>query len=518
MRTARSSRIARWFPAAALVSAALAACGGQGSGSPESIREVIAVDPIPEDPFQLPEQPSFPDPLDPAQCDPTITVKSDGPALLVRDPAVLESFALERVLTQLLERIGDTSLTPLELLQRLFDTENDEASAVFADAVHCDSPANLAFKNSPSVDCPRVEGALAASSGLLTPGHADYFAPIALVNRFDLTTTIAESCGEYRIVYAKWSGRTDPNDRVFLIFEGALLNPWAGKPMACAPVAQLWKGLEDEADPAQRKARLEAFYFQGISAFSPVVDPAHFGLKASDDNTYGETRGQVRVSHHMQDPWEMREFRFTFAEAGGPPFVFVPVTVKNNPTPALFDADDPTPLGQSFRSSFLNENVQFLMSDELFRIRMRTENMFNLGSSAVLGEAQTNYTTLALASADDSFVNAIDAQLASSPNAPECPPDDPLTAESILRRASLQTCAGCHAPQQFLGPERKIGCGLVWPNTMGEVHIDEYGKLSPALTDALLPRRKAVMEIFLQACSWEDIINNLQPASLPDPF
>jgi hypothetical protein len=84
-----------------------------------------------------------------------------------------------------------------------------------------------------------------------------------------------------------------------------------------------------------------------------------------------------------------------------------------------------------------------------------------------------------------------------------------------VNRATTQTCAGCHAPQAFLGPERKIGCGLTFPKSLGEAHIDEQGGLSPALTEVFLPRRASVITTLLQMCDLDAIRANLQPVSLP---
>src|SRR5262249_36055502 len=131
----------------------------------------------------------------PVHCDPSASVKASGPALLVRHPAVLSHFPLEKVIQQLIDfSTGANPITKEELLQRLFDTENSAATAVFADGVHCDSPGNAAFKKAPAVDCPRAEGVLAKSTGFFVPGHPDYFAPVALVNRFDLTSENADTC------------------------------------------------------------------------------------------------------------------------------------------------------------------------------------------------------------------------------------------------------------------------------------------------------------------------------------
>ena len=454
----------------------------------------------------------FEGPPAPPPCDPTLSVKSESPALLVNDPAVLAHFSMERVLQQLLDRSGPTTLTPLTLLQRLFDTENTAAGGVFADVVHCDSPGNKAFKNGPPDGCPRAKGALAQRQGLLTPGDADYFAPVALVSRFDLMPQNLQTCGEYRLVYAKWSGRDDPANRLFIIFEGALPNLSPGNVFGCHAAALHWASLEKEADPTKIRAALEAFYFDGLPGLAPLVDPAHFGLMSSEGDPYGSSRGQVRLSQRMQEPWEMREYHFVSAVTGkvvGEPR-FEPVTVKNNPQPALFGE---VGVGKAswFQSTFLSSDVETLAAPTLTGIRMATQNEFNTGESALESAAAPDYLGV-LASAGAPFAASIEDRIAMLDPTNACDPADPLTAEALVGRATTQTCAGCHAPQAFLGPERKIGCGLVWPDSLSGAHIDEKGALSPALKEVFLPRRASVLTAYLQACDLPLIQQNLQPS------
>jgi hypothetical protein len=502
----------RWSPVAALAGVLFTGCGGSGpsgdgDGVPphgDSTNSGSVFTPNDQGPNPWPQ----------VGCDPTLSVKSDGPALIVRDPAVLSSFTLERVLTQLISLSGSQGPSPEELLQRLFDTENTAASGVFPYNTHCDSPGNGAFKNGAAIGCPRAEGELAKSAGLFVPDDPDYFAPIALVNRFDLAPFKGDTCGEYRLVFAKWSGRSDPNDRLFLIFEGALKIPFGGDVLGCHPVAETWAALEKETDPAKIAARLEAFYFTGLPGFSPLVHPAHFGLLSDDGDSYGHSRGQVRVSQRMEAPWEMREFHLLTAAPGdsGPSIFFAPVTVKNSPLPALFNPATQTQTALIFRSMFANTDGSNLAAPDLAHIRMQTHNSFNAGESAVGGLAGADYAAQVESGDSAKFMEEI-MHYVNSPKVPDCPPGEALTATDILNRATTQTCAGCHAPQNFLGPERKIGCGLTWPSALGEAHIDEHGSLSPALTDVFLPHRASVMTTFLQLCDMEAIYDNLQPGS-----
>ncbi|MFO0759828.1 MAG: hypothetical protein U0359_25305 [Byssovorax sp.] len=480
--------------------------GSGGTSDPGTTSSTGGGGEIPIDPY-----PNKPD------CDPSISVQASSSALIVTDPAVLAHFPLEKVLKQLLDLSAPSALTPLELLQRLFDTENTDAGGAFPDVTHCDTMGNKAFANGPPEGCPRAEGALAHSGGLLTPGDPDAFVPIALVNRFDLTPTNLQTCGEHRIVYAKQSGRTDPNDRVFLIFEGVLPSPSSGDLFACYPVAKQWASLEKETDPDVVGQKLEAIYFTGLPGMKPVIDPQNFGQLSSEDNPYGATRGQVRLSQRMQAPWEMRELHFKAAFGAQDMPHFEPATVKNNPMVSLFGAADAAPAAQ-FQSAFVLEDVLPLgVSSTVAGIRMTTHNMFNAGESGLEGPAGPAYLTEAHASGA-ALLTAIDKQLiALEPGLPACDPGDPLTSDAILARATTQTCAGCHAPSAFLGPARKIGCGLVWPDSLGGAHIDENGKLSPALTDVFLPRRASVLSTYLRACDIKAIQSNLQPSPQPIP-
>ena len=203
-----------------------------------------------------------------AACDETRSVSSDGSALLVRDPAALSSVTLERVLAQLIATAGGSS-APQELLKRLFDSINTRQMGVFADNFHCDD-VDRGFPNARVIDCPRAEGKLASSASLLKSDAPDSFVPVAIVNRFDLARRAFRTCGEYRVVFAKQSGRTDPMNRLMMIFEGVLPNPRAGI-AGCRPVTEFWAGLDALAEPADRAARLEEFLFDGLPGFAPLI-------------------------------------------------------------------------------------------------------------------------------------------------------------------------------------------------------------------------------------------------------
>lgn len=443
-----------------------------------------------------------------AECDPTRGVKADGSELIVRDPEVLVDFSLERVLLQLAER-ARVERSPEHLLQRLFDTENTTAEGAFSDVPHCDSAENAAFLNEKAVDCPRAEGRLARSNGMLTAGDTDFFAPVALVNRFDLAPSDRSTCGEYRIVYAKQSGLSDPQDRVFLIFEGALFNN-EGSLAACRSVAQLWAGLSS-LPIAEQKQQLSKLYFEGIGRFDPVLVPEHFGNSGSRCRYTGRC-GQVRVGQGMQAPFQFRQFRAALTSnlEKANELSFVPVTNSQSLRPALFGLA-PDAVDGAFLAE-LADSTEQLTSTNVAIFRSRLALAFEAGESAVSGAASPNFSQRLASSPVQESVKLSEwlaPQLLTANRA--CPADDPLTPDAIARRFAALTCAGCHAPDQVMPEGRKLGCGSTWPKSLGVSHIDERGTLSPALTDVFLPYRAQVLSTFLQACDIDAVLANLQP-------
>jgi hypothetical protein len=441
-----------------------------------------------------------------APCDIHRSVESGGPALLVRDAAVLERFSLERVLKQIVASSGAT-MAPGDLLQRLFDTENTSAAAAFADVTHCDDPMHPAFRTDQANSCARAEGRLATSTGLLVAGDPDSFDPVAIVNRFDLMPSDRSTCGEYRIVYAKRSGRTDTANRAFLIFESALINRDVSL-AGCRPVAEFWAALEG-VPTATLADRLETFFFQGIGKFLPAVNAAHYGINQTGCG-YAGVCGQIRLGQGMQGPFEFRQFHLAKPLGTAQPSISVlPMSDTLALRPELFDGATPGSI-DLFQSFFGPNTLAFLVSPEITRITLLSSAGLETGESAVDGQEQPNYEQRVTASAAGPNLTA-SIKVALDSTAPKgCPVSDPLTPASILRRTSGLSCAGCHAPEKVLPPDRAVGCGQVWPKSLGQVHIDEQGNLSPALTDVFLPHRADVFSTYLRACDAAAVRANLQ--------
>jgi hypothetical protein len=233
-------------------------------------------------------------------------------SLAVTDDAILASFSLKAVMDQLVTQAKVSGLTSLKLYQQWWST-----------AVTCPPPnpriAQFGYQ------CPRAEGQQATENPFATPATDASYVPIGLFNRFDLAPANGADCGEYRIIFARRSGFTNPTDRNLIIFEAVLPNPTPAQGLkGCTAVAQFWAGLTQVNDVHQRAAQLQNFYFKGLTGFEPVVHVNHYGANG---------KGQIRTNQFMQFNWMLREFKLT-RTAGT--IEILPATVKVNPFGPLF--------------------------------------------------------------------------------------------------------------------------------------------------------------------------------------
>lgn len=459
-------------------------------------------------------------------------------SLLVTDPQVLDRFALQPVLDQIIALASVSGPGSLELYQRWWDSQN-AAPGVFPDAIHCNSevtPAGAPAINGFPIQCPRNEGALATSNPFVS--GPDFMKPIAVVNRFDLAPTDGSHCGEYRIIYAKKSGETDILNRNLIIFEAVLPNPDPSCGVAaCRPVAEHWASLSADPDPVSRADAIEDFYFNGLPGFAPVIHPAHYGMNASGGGYGSTSRGQIRTNQFMPGPnqqiWQLREFQLARTCSGGPigtfpidpvpvdgPAVielgeeeppqdqelieasncrlaFKPVTVKNNPFGALFNFTSTEPRAAPFRDHFISD-VEPLSDNSVAGMGMATPDLFNAGQSNSQGQENEYRVHLNNGGAGNPFIQSIGLELGSLDRGD-------LLTDNIADRATTQSCAGCHQ----LSNDDRLG-GIVdpkWPRSAAPpvavgvsfVHVSESSAVSLALRHVFLPRRKQILASFLDA-------------------
>ncbi len=398
-------------------------------------------------------------------------------SLFVTDPTALGKFGFKRVMDAIIATGSTAPQTSLALYQQWWDTNNDDASGVSPANAHCDD--NGGTVDGFPIDCPRQEGLLARTNPFVA--GKDHYSPVAVVNRFDLAPKNGASCGQYRVVFAKDSGKTDFADRNFVIFEAVLPNPTPASGIAgCVPVAKFWDDLSADADATSRATKLSTFFFSGLPGFAPVVHASHYGIGG------GTNTGQIRANQFMpgRSPlgqgWQLREYRLSRpCTAAGCKVVASLATDKTNPFFRLFSGTDVR--SSNFQTAFLNQ-VPKLARNDINAITMSDLGAFNAGQSDE--QLSTNqYETVTSAA----FKARIQTKLTSIGST--------LTPSQLLARATTQSCAGCHQ----LEANRPIGGGLTWPGTNGFVQIDERSTMSPALATTFLPHRKKVLEAFVEA-------------------
>ncbi|WP_431305562.1 hypothetical protein [Sediminicoccus sp. BL-A-41-H5] len=348
------------------------------------------------------------------------------------------------------------------------------------------------------------EAALNPEDMLRTTGR-DGFRPVAVFNRFDLRDIRGGDCGEHRIVYAKGDGR-DPLDRMTLIFEARIPNG-TGQPEACRPIAEFWQRLAAPGTNEEAVARsLAAFFFRGDvddDGRSDLPDGGAVISARAFSAGIGQVRGNLFVTRGQpaRFPWELREWNIAVAQ-GRP--AFLAATVKENPHPALWRApssDDPSGMA-ALRTAFQAE-MATAITDRLLQpeaespgLRSLTRLLGTLGAgfpgrfntfASVSGNPQEDPLTIAA----PPLRAAIQARVAANAAAQACG----TTAEHVLSRAGAMTCAGCHQ----LSVRQNVASDARWPDVAGIfVHVDEEGRLSPALTDHFLPHRRQALRAYLE--------------------
>lgn len=414
-------------------------------------------------------------------------------------------FSLRRVLTQLADQAGEPG-GAVELFTQLWDTQNEHHTPNLG--FNCtDSSGNPSVVNGFEYGCRLDDGGQVVDAA----AKLDAYEAVSLVNRFDLAPEDGSNCGEYRIVFE--NGRTDPQ-RAFLIMEAVLPNPDPSCGIAaCRPVQQMWASLTTTADPAVRAQRLEAFYFDGLPGFAPVVHFRHFLNTGSGGYGTGDT-GQFRTNTFIDRPWMLKEFKLdrrcreiteieiqeAFPGARTAPSAssvcdldFVPVSVKDNPFPDFFDPASIHPLAGNF-VNHIDDQVACLAIDDVNGFGYcALDDVFNHNESGVEGvqdyRVQFGGGGGPLEVSIQNALNAI---------------GNPITVAQVVGRAEALSCKGCH--EHTSGVD--LGFKDVFPVSLGFVHNSEGVESGPdgdrfvisdGLTDVFLPFRKGVMEDYLSA-------------------
>ena len=390
------------------------------------------------------------------------------PSLVVTDPVVLAKFPFKRTMTQLLTSAGVTGESTKSLYQSWMATFGP---------TDCTNP--KIDPNHYGEVCPRPDEFKLASVDPTNVNDPTQFVPVGLFNRFDLAPKNGANCGEYRIVYTLRS--TAIPGRGFYIFEATLPNPSPAQGLAgCLPIAEFWQSLSSVTSSTTLASRLEKFYYLGtaIPNVTKVVDAHNYGLAL---NGAAHGTGQIRSNMFIDfREWHLREFKTSLACPAGSTACTLSidhVTVKTNPANELFDGTHAkAPL---FLQQFPAQ-VKSLISTDVSTIGMTIQNQFDEFES-VSQRFDVDYQQFT----DPQLTTAIQTQLTQLGST--------LQPVHVLRRATTQTCAGCHQ----VSNNADLGGGLTWPSSLIFVQIDEGSNLSDALQNHFLPHRKTVLDAFI---------------------
>jgi hypothetical protein len=397
-------------------------------------------------------------------------------SIFVSDVDTVSQIKFSEVMDKLVSQSGDALLTKQLLFHQWWDSAGQRPGLGLGP--HCDddsapSPAagvstftSLSTLNAFPYRCPRLELSEASSDPFTNEvdTNPNAYSAIAFSNRFDLVSP-PNDCGEYRIVFARNSGKSDGLNRNLIIFEARVPNPKPAEGLnGCRPILEFWHGLSDESiNAVERGKRLHDFYMNGLPASNvgPIVDVAHY--------TFGT--GQIRTNQFMLNDkdirlpvppvdWTLREFK-TFLNNGT--LTIIPDSVKTNPGNNLFAAGS-----VDIRIGALNQDIRAQMKallggagpergvDDVNSIGFGTSgqgvNSFESDEhQADIGDVLTAYAP------GDVENPVIQVNIAASLSLLH----SPLTSLNVVSRLRTQTCAGCH---QFSNNDHGLGGKAIWPD------------------------------------------------------
>ena len=402
----------------------------------------------------------------------------------ITDHAVLDGFTFERVMLTLAERSGVPGLTGKKLFQQWLDTQNPKPGLVVPDAPHCDDftvEGKAAFNGCPR-RCPTPEGKFAT----IDPFGPRQFIPLAIINRFAMAASDASHCGQYRLIFARDTGRPAPQaDVLHIIFEGVLPNPQPQMGLAaCRPVAEFWANLSANGSIADRRAKLEEFFFNGLPGFAPVVHPDSYGSVSG---------GGVRTFHYTPSANGRPQFYQFRLEKG----VMQPDVLQNMPMARFFDARNDSAIARRFRESFVNQ-IQTLAIADRNRYFMDVPHEFLIAESDPTdGEPQFLFVPSFLSGLATreglEFNSKIEAELKRI--------GSPLKPLEMIYRAQSLNCFGCHSTGVVniqLGPPP----AFAFLQHVNE-HFQEPGEagrryaISQTMREVFIPHRMEILRNFL---------------------
>jgi hypothetical protein len=427
-------------------------------------------------------------------------------SILVSDVETTSQVKFSEVMDQLVKQGGNSSLTKLALFHQWWDTAGQAPGLGLGP--HCDDESSphgdrvnfraISMRNGFPYRCPRLE-VLEASSDPFTDESADAgYSAIAFSNRFDLIGAdvpdpmrpwrmLTPDCGEYRIVFARNSGKSSDNvglNRNLIIFEARVPNPESEKGVkGCRPILDFWHGLSDKSISAPARGKLlRDFYLNGLPGYhvGPVVDIAHY--------TFGT--GQIRTNQFLDNnsnqhanpfDWTLREFK---AVVGSDDRLrIVPDAVKTSPGNDLFRSGSVDPRVASLTLNIRAQIGRLLgaagPANGVGDINSIGFSISGTGENAFEGD-EFDFDRVKMGDVSAAFLADVPNAVLSANITDALPAGSNLTPINIVNRIRTQTCAGCHhySGNPHAGPD-DLGGGAVWPNkadaapNMDFTHVSE---------------------------------------------
>ncbi|MER8702098.1 hypothetical protein [Mesorhizobium sp. M1273] len=461
-------------------------------------------------------------------------------SLLVTDVDTVSAITFSEVMDRLAKQSGDPLFGKEMLFHQWWDTQNQQPGLLRGP--HCDNVPPRDKLGHFAYDCPRLEGTQATEQKIFSdekvapPNNLAAYSAIAFSNRFDLLTPGRNlgngkiryrDCGEYRIIFARNSGKTIPPslspdgqlhegdifNRNLISFEFRIRNPNPRReksdvvvPEGCLPILKFWGSLSEPASATTRGERLKDFFLNGKMK---APDGRSFGRLPSEVvniRNISFDSGQIRTNQFINnvlvkpsipphdytpgtpgsiniDPnnWVLREFRTLTVNKI---VLIVPDTTKSNPDISLFkpgsvgtEADPRLPplitaIGVQTRS--LLGGGQFDRIDDInsiiFSLPKSSANAYDsVAGSPVpcVGPSKCNPNgvddVLAAFATNENAATDLQDYLAAI-GAPAA-----ITANNVVDRLRTQTCAGCHqfsdTKEGPVGFDDKdgLGGGAHWP-------------------------------------------------------
>lgn len=424
-------------------------------------------------------------------CNPTINVDR---SLAVTEVEALTAFTMREMLETLISQGPDPDQDPVAMFAAMSASlggcaEGEAKKTVGGFQMRCLN-GTLGRPGTPQDIDPF--GEVAAQNG--------YF-PVGVFNRFDLAPENGETCGEYRIVFARQSGIQNGSItfvRRLINFEAVLPNPHPERGIeGCRPVAEFWAGLSEIDDVSARGQAVHDFFLVGLPEFGPVVHINNYGLSQERGS------GQIRSNSFLNHQWSQSEFRTDICE-GSCPLSLALTTTKDVPAPEVLGRAtvDGTrhPYADEFRENVLLpaalDPTHPLHSSDPNTIRFSFDDRFHAYESSAASRGGTFDATSVVAGQ-----SGLTAWLQAEMDAAAIP-EVTLTASKILARVQTQTCGGCHSDSSMAD----LGNGVSQPATFDFTHVNERVEAGPdgprhvmseGLKTSFLPFRKQVLQAFL---------------------